>query len=85
MSVVFTRWGISFSAKTHCNLVLTKRFFLQNDLSDDLNFKNLSGNMLPVYHSKNFISSADINPTTLTNPGSTLSSKFTPYNKIYFL
>ena len=26
-----------------------------------------------------------INPTTLNNPGSTLSSKLTPYNKIYFL
>ena len=42
MSVVFTRWGISFSAKTHYNLVLTKRFFLQNDLSDDLK-KNSRG------------------------------------------
>ena len=48
-------------------------------------FQQFLRSMLSIYPSKDFIYSANINPTPLTNPRSALSSELTSYNKISIL
>ena len=84
-SLSFSYFHLSSSSFSYYLHLPTSIFIRQKSPFWPSKFQQFLRSMLSIYPSKDFIYSANINPTPLTNPRSALSSELTSCNKISIL